>query len=103
MISSTIQVSNLSQFIARLILTLKIAINALLLLYNKRYFTLFFLFLRTMQKRQSTLALEIRFFARIILSLDRLSNNYNLRFVFNSNKETYNILLYNESSKDNIN
>lgn len=56
-----------------------------------------------MQKRQSTFALKTRSFVRIILSLDRFSNNYSLKFIFDNNRETCDVLLYNESFKDNIN
>jgi len=47
-------------------------------------------------------ALKIRFFARITFSLDRLSNNQSLKFVFDSNKEIYDILLHNKFSENSI-
>ena len=37
-----------------------------------------------------------------MFSLDWFSINQNLRFVFNSNREIYNILLHNKSSENNI-
>jgi len=48
-------------------------------------------------------ALKIRFFIYITFSLDRLSNNQSLKFVFDSNRKICDILLYNESSENSIN
>jgi len=72
-------------------------------LHNKQYLALFFSSPRTIkQQRQSTFALEIRSLARITLSFDQLSINQSLKFVFNSNRETCDVLLHNKSSRDNI-
>ena len=82
---------------------LKTTTDTLLLLYNKRYFFFFFSSRTIKQQRQSTFALKIRFFARITLSLDWLSINQSLKFVFDSNREICDVLLHNEFSEDSIN
>lgn len=102
MASSTTQAPDLSQLIAELVSTSEAATDALLLPHNKRYLAPSPLSPRTVQKRQSTPALETRPPARIMLSLDRPPNNHSLGFVFGSDRETCDVLLHNESSGGGI-